>query len=137
MELGQVGATRPVGGVTVTIETKATEVNRSAPKTAIDGQVRGSPRFDEEIHAPIRLRICAIAAAADAVEFSVVRDRLEVADSVVSKHLSRLEAVGYVQLDKLSTGSHPRTWVSLTTRGRGAFEGHIAALRQIAEGAGL
>lgn len=92
--------------------------------------------FDEEIHAPLRLRICAILAAAKTVEFSAIRDRLGVADSVASKHLSRLEDAGYVHMEKLSTGGRPRTWVSLTPVGRTAFEGHIAALRQIAAGAG-
>jgi len=90
--------------------------------------------FDEEIHAPVRLRICGILAAAKAVDFATIRDTLGLADSVVSKHVSRLEGSGYVRVEKISEGGRPHTWISLTDKGRGAFEGHIAALQQIAEG---
>ena len=92
-----------------------------------------TPRFDEEIHAPVRLRICGMLAAAKAVDFATLRDTLGLADSVVSKHLARLEGAGYVALSKVSR----RTWISLTPRGRLAFEGHTAALRQIVGDAGL
>lgn len=95
------------------------------------------PKFDEEIHAPLRLRICAMLAVARSVDFATIKEQLQVADSVVSKHLSRLEDDGYVAMVKVSTGSHPKTWVSLTKTGRAAFEGHIAALKQIADSAGL
>jgi len=96
-----------------------------------------TPKFDEEIHAPVRLRICGILAAAKAVDFATIRDTLGLADSVVSKHVSRLESVGYVTVQKISDGGRPHTWISLTPQGRTAFESHIAALKQIAEQAGL
>ena len=96
-----------------------------------------TPVFDEEIHAPIRLRICGILAAAKAVDFATIRDTLGLADSVVSKHVSRLEAAGYVKVEKISDGGRPRTWISLTPKGRTAFANHIAALQQIAEQAGM
>ena len=96
-----------------------------------------TPKFDEEIHAPVRLRICGILAAAKAVDFATIRDTLGLADSVVSKHVSRLESVGYVTVQKISDGGRPHTWISLTSQGRTAFESHIAALKQIAEQAGL
>jgi len=96
-----------------------------------------TPIFDEEIHAPVRLRICGILAAAKAVDFATIRDTLGLADSVVSKHISRLEAAGYVRVDKISDGGRPHTWISLTPQGRTAFASHIAALQQIASAAGL
>jgi len=96
-----------------------------------------TPLFDEEIHAPIRLRICGILAAAKAVDFATIRDTLGLADSVVSKHVSRLESAGYVSVEKISDGGRPHTWISLTPQGRTAFVSHIAALQQIATSAGL
>ena len=88
------------------------------------------PRFDAEIHAPVRLRICGMLAVAKSIDFATMRDALGVADSVLSKHLSRLEAAGYVTISKSSR----RTWVRCTETGRAAFEGHAAALRQIVDG---
>lgn len=91
-------------------------------------------KFDETIHAPLRLRACAMLAAADAVEFAAVRDMLGVADSVASKHLKVLVEAGYVELDKPpGQKGRARTWVSLTPAGRAAFAGHLTALRAMVE----
>ena len=94
------------------------------------------PHFDEEIHAPVRLRICAALAAVKTVEFATLRDRLDVADSVLSKHLARLETAGYVAITKKTEKSRQRTWAALTPAGRTALAGHLAALRELAEQAG-
>jgi DNA-binding MarR family transcriptional regulator len=80
----------------------------------------------------MRLRICGALSEVDSVEFSFLRSQLGVADSVLSKHLGRLEAAGYVQLTKGSASGRPRTWAALTGAGRAAFAGHVAALREIA-----
>lgn len=90
--------------------------------------------FNDEIHAPIRLRVCGMLAAVDRMEFSAIRDALGVADSVTSKHLSRLDEAGYVTTWKTAVAGRPRTWVALTPEGRDAFAAHIEALRQIAAG---
>jgi DNA-binding MarR family transcriptional regulator len=94
------------------------------------------PRFDDEIHAPVRLRICAALAAVKSVEFAALRDHLAVADSVLSKHLARLEDAGYVAIAKATEKGRQRTWASLTPAGRTALAGHLAALRELADQAG-
>lgn len=89
-------------------------------------------RLDEVIHAPIRLSIVATLAGVDEAEFSAVRDAVEISDSALSKQVSTLETVGYVKVRKGYVGKRPRTWLSLTTKGRGALTVHLAALREIA-----
>ncbi|GAB7182126.1 transcriptional regulator [Kitasatospora sp. Ki12] len=89
------------------------------------------PVFDELIHAPNRLQICTMLAAVDAMEFSVVRQSLDVSDSVLSKHVKALQAAEYVSVTKVRGASYPRTWLALTPRGRKAFDGHIAELRRL------
>lgn len=91
-------------------------------------------RLDETIHAPVRFSIVAALAKVDNAEFKAVRDAIEVSDSVLSKQASALEAAGYVRIKKGYVGKRPRTWLSLTPRGRAAFESHLAALREIAAG---
>lgn len=90
--------------------------------------------FDEVIHAPLRLRICAFLDAVETAEFAVLRDMLDVADSVVSKHLRTLADAGYVTLDKPTGRGRVRTWVHLTDAGRAAYRGHVAELRRITAG---
>jgi DNA-binding MarR family transcriptional regulator len=89
-------------------------------------------RLDPLIHAPVRLSIVACLAAADKAEFSFVRDTVEVSDSVLSKQVTLLAEAGYVRVRKGYVGKRPRTWLSLTDEGRAAFEGHVAALTEIA-----
>lgn len=90
------------------------------------------PRFDEVIHAPNRLRICAALSAVTEAEFSTLRESLGVSDPVISKHLRTLQEAGYVTLTKpTGRGGRVRTWVSLTAAGRRALEAHIAELHRL------
>jgi len=88
-------------------------------------------RFDELIHPSTRLSIVALLAAADWAEFSFVRDRLGLSDSALSKQLSTLEEAGYVDIERPLRDRRRRVRARLTPAGRAAFEGHVAALRQI------
>ena len=89
------------------------------------------PAFDELIHAPHRLRICAIAAAATSVEFSELMSRLGISKSALSKHVSQLVRAGYLEESYLTRGGRARLSLSLTTTGRTAYRGHLLALEQI------
>jgi DNA-binding MarR family transcriptional regulator len=93
--------------------------------------VNGAAGFDELIHAPNRLQICALLAAVDSAEFASVRDAVGVSDSVLSKHVRTLEEAGYVSVRKATVASRVRTWLALTRAGRRAFDRHVAALRRI------
>ncbi len=87
--------------------------------------------FDPLIHAQNRLQICAILAAAVEMEFKVIRERLEVSDSVLSKHLKALQDAQYVKQKKGSDMGRKCTWLSLTTAGRKAYSEHLLALHEI------
>lgn len=90
-------------------------------------------KFDEIVHAPHRLRICAFLDAASSAEFATLRDMLGVADSVVSKHLKVLQDADYVTITKPTGRGRVRTWVELTPAGRRAYTGHVAALKNLVE----
>ena len=92
-------------------------------------------QLDEVIHQPVRFSITAALAAADELEFSFVRDLVDISDSALSKQATVLEAAGYVHIRKGYVGKRPRTWLSLTPAGHEAFEHHLATLREIAGGA--
>lgn len=90
-------------------------------------------RFDDLIHAPIRLRICASLAPVQWAEFSHLREILNVADSVLSKHLKQLSEPGYIEIERFTKLGRSHLRVSLTKTGRQAYVGHVAALRKITE----
>lgn len=90
------------------------------------------PVFDEIIHPPNRLKLCALLATADLVEFAVVRVVLDVSDSMLSKQVKILKNAGYVRVAKTTRDARPQTWIGLTKVGRSALDGHLAELRKIA-----
>ena len=91
--------------------------------------------FDELVHAPLRLQICAMLSPVRWLPFSDIRDTLEISDSVLSKHLSALAGAGYVEVSRVRADSRSRRQVRLTKPGRMALRGHLAALRAIAAAA--
>jgi DNA-binding MarR family transcriptional regulator len=95
-----------------------------------------APAFDEVIHAPHRLRICAALSAAQKVEFGFLQDRLGLSKSALSKHLSHLSDAGYVSQDRAVRDARSRLWLSLTPAGRDAYAAHVGALREIVGDAG-
>ena len=83
------------------------------------------------IHAPNRLQICALLAPLEMAEFQVLRDALQVSDSVLSKHIKKLEEAGYVKLRKQKMNGRQHTWALLTGKGRKAFKAHVTELEHI------
>lgn len=92
---------------------------------------REAPAFDEVIHAPQRLRICATLSAAQKVEFEYLQKRLGLSKSALSKHLAQLAGAGYIAQDRAVRDSRSRLWLALTPEGRRAYDAHVRALQQI------
>ena len=90
--------------------------------------------LNEIIHQPVRLRIMAALVTldqGDEVDFTYLRDLLEVTDGNLGAHLRKLEEAGYVAANKTFVERKPRTYLSATAEGRKVFEEHVAALESI------
>jgi DNA-binding MarR family transcriptional regulator len=90
--------------------------------------------LNETIHQMVRLRIMAALvtlAPADEVDFTYLRDLLEVTDGNLGAHLRKLEEAGYIAVNKVFVERKPRTFVSATAIGRKVFSDHVAALESI------
>ncbi len=92
---------------------------------------RSYQQLDSLIHQPARLSIMAALAAACEVEFATLKEAINISDSLLSRYMSQLEEVKYINVRKGYVGKRPRTWLSLTNKGRDAFEQHIRLLNQI------
>jgi DNA-binding MarR family transcriptional regulator len=90
------------------------------------------PVFDEVIHEPHRLRICALLVPTTGTDFGTVRDEMGLSDSALSKHLKALSARGYTRLDRTAREGRQVTTVVLTPAGREALCGHVAELQRMA-----
>jgi DNA-binding MarR family transcriptional regulator len=90
--------------------------------------------LNETIHQSVRLRIMAALVAlepTDEVDFTYLRDRLEVTDGNLGAHLRKLEEAGYIAVNKTFIERKPRTYVSATPEGRRGFQEHVTALESI------
>ena len=90
--------------------------------------------IDPLIHPPARLRLMAMLSAVTEAEFATLRDRLEVSDSVLSKHIGTLAAASYVSSRKGSHLGRRTTWVAITPGGSDALACHAAGLREVIAG---
>ena len=90
--------------------------------------------LNETIHQPVRLRIMAALVTLEAgseVDFTYLRDLLDVTDGNLGAHLRKLEEAGYIAVNKVFVERKPRTFVAATTEGRRVFQEHVAALEAI------
>ncbi len=87
--------------------------------------------FDQLIHAPLRLRVCATLDQVREIEFGSMLDLLDISKSALSKHISLLAEAGYVAQRRAVRNTRQRVWLSLTESGRAAYRGHVAALHRI------
>jgi DNA-binding MarR family transcriptional regulator len=90
--------------------------------------------LNETIHQPVRLRIMAILVTLepnDEVDFTYLRDLLEVTDGNLGAHLRKLEEAGYIKINKVFVERKPRSYIAATAEGRKVFKEHVAALEAI------
>jgi DNA-binding MarR family transcriptional regulator len=85
--------------------------------------------LDDTVHQRVRLGILTIAHEARRVEFSYLRNNLDLTAGNLSQHLGVLETAGLVTIEKGYAGKRARTWVTLTKAGRTALAEEIANLK--------
>jgi DNA-binding MarR family transcriptional regulator len=85
--------------------------------------------LDDIVHQRVRLGILTIAREARRVEFSYLRDTLELTAGNLSQHLGVLENAGLISTEKGYAGKRARTWVTLTKAGHAALADEIAQLK--------
>ena len=74
--------------------------------------------LNETIHQPVRLRIMAALVTLEPgieVDFSYLRDLLDVTDGNLGAHLRKLEETGYIAINKTFIERKPRTFIAAST----------------------
>ena len=85
--------------------------------------------LDDTVHQRVRLGILTIAHEARRVEFSYLRNNLELTAGNLSQHLGVLESAGLITIEKGYTGKRACTWVTLTKDGHAALANEISQLK--------
>jgi DNA-binding transcriptional ArsR family regulator len=98
--------------------------------------IRALVDSDRIVHEPARLAILALLHSIRGADFLYLQRETGLTKGNLSSHLSRLEAAGYVEIEKTFEGKIPRTLCRLTKLGLDAFEGHCRALLGVIEDGG-
>jgi len=78
--------------------------------------------IDRLIHEPARLMILAVLYAVESADFTFLLGQTGMSRGNLSSHLSKLEAAGYIAIHKEFVEKTPHTQLSLTNKGRQAYQ---------------
>jgi DNA-binding MarR family transcriptional regulator len=95
------------------------------------------PELDPVIHAATRLRIMAALNGlepGDKLSFNALKKALNLTAGNLSVHLTKLQAAGYLAIEKVFEGRKPATYATLTPQGRAAFDQYLKTLRSLLSG---
>jgi DNA-binding MarR family transcriptional regulator len=79
----------------------------------------------------IRLGIMSALAVNETLDFSSLKEYLEVTDGNLASHLKALEKENFVAVTKSFIDRKPNTKYAMTKTGRKAFEEHLTALENL------
>ncbi len=82
----------------------------------------------------IRLGIMSVLLVDDWVEFTELKDVLQVTDGNLASHLTALEKLDYIQVRKQFIGKKPNTTYAVSDLGKKAFNEHLNALEKLIKG---
>lgn len=87
--------------------------------------------IDRTIHEPARLMVVALLAAVEEADFRYLHQATGLTKGNLSVHLSKLEAAGYITIEKTFRGKYPLTICRLTEQGRDVLNNY----REVIQGA--
>jgi DNA-binding PadR family transcriptional regulator len=67
----------------------------------------------------------------DQVDFTMLKDLLDITDGNMASHISGLEKLGYLKVTKQFIGKKPNTSYAATESGKAAFAEHVKALEKL------
>lgn len=79
----------------------------------------------------IRLGIMSVLLVNDWVDFSQLKETLNITDGNLASHMSALEKLQYIEVRKQFVGKKPNTSFAVTKKGKKAFEDHLSALEKL------
>jgi DNA-binding MarR family transcriptional regulator len=85
---------------------------------------------DRLIHEPARLKIIALLYVLDSADFTFLMSQTGMTWGNLSSHMTKLEEVGYLGVEKTFKGKRPNTMLKLTDKGRQAFQTYRKQMTQ-------
>lgn len=93
-------------------------------KTIIEG-------LHKAFESRVRLGIMSALAVNETLDFTSLKEYLDVTDGNLASHLKALEKEGFLGVRKTFVERKPNTRYSITMTGKKAFEAHLGALEEL------
>jgi DNA-binding transcriptional ArsR family regulator len=93
--------------------------------------IRDLAALDRVIHEPARLMIVALLSGLDRADYLFLVRETGLTKGNLSAHLARLDAAGYVEIEKTFKGRVPLTTCRLSEAGRAAFRAYRNQLHSL------
>ncbi len=87
--------------------------------------------IDKLIHEPARLAIMAQLYVVQSADFLFLLPQTKLTTGNLSRHISKLEKAGYVNVEKEFVGKKPHTILQLTEEGRTVFRKYVENMKHI------
>jgi DNA-binding transcriptional ArsR family regulator len=95
----------------------------------VNDRLRNLADLNRVVHEPGRLAILALLSAVEEADFLYLLNETGLTKGNLSSHLAKLDAAGYVKIEKTYRQKIPLTICRLTATGRTAFEQYRSALK--------
>lgn len=88
-------------------------------------------QLNKEFESRVRLGIMSVLMVNDWVDFSEMKNLLEITDGNMASHSNALEKANYIEVKKEFVGKKPKTSYRVTQSGRITFTEHLDALEKL------
>lgn len=88
-------------------------------------------KFDDIILSKTRLGIMSALIAGDKLDFTYLRNALNLSDGNLSIQIRKLEDAGYIKVEKKFVGRKPKTFCKITRKGQKAIKNLIGQLEAL------
>lgn len=87
--------------------------------------------IDRIVHEPGRLKILSQLYVIESADFLFIMQQTGLTQGNLSSHISKLEAAGYVEVQKAFVKKRPKTLLRMTRMGREAFEAYVTEMKRL------
>ena len=88
-------------------------------------------KLNKEFESRVRLGIMSVLMVNEWVDFTEMKNLVEITDGNMASHSTALEKSKYIEVKKEFVGKKPKTSYRATTAGKDAFKDHLAALEKL------
>ena len=86
--------------------------------------------LDPILHSQLRLAIVSTLMTIEEANFNFIKETTGATSGNISIQIKKLQAAGYINVEKSFVNNYPNTTISITDKGRDAFETYVTNLKK-------